>query len=98
MSLTAKDVADSPGSHVVEIYAKTFCWYCRAARRLLDAKGVQYHEINLGKEPARRVEMIERSLAATVPQIFIHGQCIGGYDELKALEEKGLLDPMLKVG
>lgn len=82
-------------THIVEMYTKTFCWYCRAARRLLDEKGVEYHEVNLDQEPGRREEMIERSSGKTVPQIFIRGQAIGGYDEMKALEEEGQLDELL---
>ncbi len=80
---------------IVEMYSKTFCWYCRAARRLLDAKGVDYHEINLDDAPERRQEMSERSSGTTVPQIFIRGQAIGGYDEMKLLDEQGVLDTLL---
>jgi glutaredoxin 3 len=40
--------------------------------------------------------MVDRSNGgATVPQIFIDGQHIGGSDELAALDARGGLDPML---
>ena len=32
----------------------------------------------------------------TVPQIFINGKGIGGFDSLWALEQKGELDQMVK--
>jgi glutaredoxin 3 len=31
----------------------------------------------------------------TVPEIFINGKIVGGYDELRALEAEGELDPLL---
>jgi glutaredoxin 3 len=47
-------------------------------------------------EPTRRKEMLGRAGGrASVPQIFIDGQHIGGCDELYALDAKGGLDPLL---
>ena len=40
-------------------------------------------------------EMIERSGRRTVPQIFIDGDGVGGYDDLAALEASGELDRLL---
>ena len=34
----------------------------------------------------------------TVPQIFIDGRHIGGYDDLMALNAEGKLDPLLNLG
>ncbi len=31
----------------------------------------------------------------TVPEIFVNGKIIGGYDELRALEDEGKLDELL---
>jgi glutaredoxin 3 len=84
-------------AHVL-MYTKTHCWYCRNARRLLGKKNVDYEEIDLNEHPERREEMLERSPASTVPQIFIDGEAIGGYDELKALDKAGELDPKLGIG
>jgi glutaredoxin 3 len=43
--------------------------------------------------------MVERSGGRqTVPQIFIDGRHIGGYDELSALDQRGELDPLLAAG
>jgi len=47
-------------------------------------------------EAGRRDEMIERSGGRrTVPQIFIDGRHIGGYDDLSALDRSGELDRLL---
>ncbi|WP_415184576.1 glutaredoxin 3 [Phaeovulum sp.] len=80
----------------VEIYTTRTCPYCIAAKKLLQSKGVNYTEIDVGKQPQKRAEMRERAHGRhTVPQIFIDGKHIGGCDELHALEHQGKLDPML---
>ncbi len=83
----------------VEIYTTLFCPYCARARALLERKGVDYTEIDIIEEPARRDEMIRRAGGrSTVPQIFIDGEHIGGSDELVALDRAGNLDPKLGIG
>jgi glutaredoxin 3 len=66
------------------------------AKRLLREKGVAFVEIDVGRAPARRAEMTERSGGGlTVPQVFIGGEPVGGCDDLYALERAGALDGML---
>jgi glutaredoxin 3 len=78
------------------LYSTEFCGYCRAAKNLLRAKSLEYEEIDVGFDPAKRDEMVERAHGArTVPQIFIHGRHVGGYAELAALEREGNLDDWL---
>ncbi len=80
----------------IEIYSKDTCPYCTMAKRLLDNKGQEWEEINLTKDPGRTDEMIERSGGRmTVPEIFIDGKLIGGFDDLAALESAGELDKLL---
>lgn len=80
----------------VEIYTTPFCGYCHAAKRLLTAKGVAFHEIDVSGDPELRMAMMDRAGGRrTVPQIFIDGTHVGGSDELHALERDGRLDPML---
>lgn len=80
----------------VEIYTTPMCPFCWRAKHLLESKNVDYDEINLWSERARRQEMVDRAEGrTTVPQIFIGGQGIGGSDELAALEQAGELDRLL---
>ncbi len=80
----------------VIVYSQPFCGYCSAAKRLLKEKGAAYTEIDVMFDPARRSEMLERSGGRrTVPQIFIDGRHVGGYDDLSALDEAGELDRLL---
>ena len=79
----------------VIVYSQPFCGYCSAAKRLLNEKGAAFTEIDVMAEPGRRDEMIARSGRRTVPQIFIDGRHIGGYDDLSALDRAGELDGLL---
>ena len=80
----------------VEIYTRPFCSYCTRAKRLLDSKGIDYDEHQLGFGGADREEMVRRASGRfTVPQIFIGGHHIGGCDDLMELERGGELDALL---
>lgn len=80
----------------VEIYTSPLCGFCHAAKRLLTQKGTSFVEVDLAKNPNKRDEMLKRANGRhTVPQIFIGGTHVGGYDDLAALDSAGKLDPML---
>lgn len=70
----------------VEIYTTASCPFCVRAKRLLDARGIPYDEVNVGRDAALRAELVRRTGRRTVPQIFVDGQPIGGYEELAALD------------
>ena len=80
----------------VEIYTSPLCGFCHAAKRLLTQKGVNFSEVNVLAQPARKAEMIQRANGGrTVPQIFVGDAHVGGCDELYALERAGKLDSLL---
>lgn len=80
----------------VIIYTTNYCPYCVKAKQLLHNKGVEFEEIDLSNDDAGRLELVKKSGGRkTVPQIFIDGQHIGGYDDLHALDAKKELDPLL---
>ncbi len=80
----------------VEIYVTNYCPYCVKAKRLLDAKDINYTTIDVTGDDAAREALVKKSGGRmTVPQIFINDQAIGGCDDLYELEEKGSLDKLL---
>lgn len=80
----------------VQIYTKYTCGFCMAAKRLLTSKGISFEEVDILDHPERRPEMIQRAGGrSTVPQIFIDGQHLGGYDDLAAAEGAGRLNKLL---
>jgi len=80
----------------VEVYTTSFCPFCTRAKSLLKSKGVEFIEIDVTEDAELRQKMVELSGGRrTVPEIFINDKIVGGYDELKSLDEAGKLDPML---
>jgi glutaredoxin 3 len=80
----------------VELYSTTYCPFCVRAKALLESKGVAFTEIDVTNDSAMRERMVVLAGGRrTVPEIFINGRIIGGYDELRALEAAGKLDKLL---
>ena len=67
------------------MYTTPWCGYCVRAKALLEAKGLEYEEIDLDDDPAFRRTVHEATGGWTVPQIVIDGKPIGGYVELARL-------------
>jgi glutaredoxin 3 len=81
---------------IVMMYSTAVCPYCINAERLLASKGVkEIDKIRVDLHPEQRLEMMEKTGRRTVPQIFINNQHIGGFDELRALDLSGGLEPLL---
>ena len=79
----------------VVMYATNWCGYCARARQLFAAKGVAFTEIDVDAVDGARAEMRSRSGRTSVPQIFVGERHLGGYDDTKALDDKGELDRLL---
>ena len=77
------------------MYTTRWCAYCIAARGLLDSLGTRYEDIDVGGNPGLRAEMERRSGRYTVPQIWIGGRHVGGFDDIDALHRRGMLLPLL---
>lgn len=99
---TAKLAACLQGSSptvLVEMYSLPNCPYCRYAKTMLDQMGAEVKVLDLKQNPDLRHNFLERTGGKTsVPQIFIDGHHVGGYDRLKALNRKGKLECYLKCG
>lgn len=81
----------------VIVYATRFCPYCMMARRLLNKKGIEFTEISVSGDTALWDDMEQKSGRNTVPQIFINGESVGGYDDIAALDREGDLDQKLGI-
>ncbi|MFA6986488.1 MAG: glutaredoxin 3 [Arenimonas sp.] len=79
----------------VIMYTTAICPYCVAAKNFLKSRGAAYREVRVDIDPAARALMMETSRRTSVPQIFINGLHVGGYEELVALDRSGDLQPML---
>lgn len=79
----------------VLMYTTAWCPYCNRARALFQQKGVAYKDIDVEQVEGARDEMRARSGRNTVPQIFVGELHLGGYDDTRALDQKGELDKLL---
>ena len=82
----------------ITMYTTAVCPYCVAAKNFLKNKGVDYSEVRIDTDPARRQEMLDRARRTSVPQIFIGETHVGGFDDMVALDRAGGLKPLLEGG
>jgi glutaredoxin 3 len=67
-----------------------------AAERLLLSKGVtEINKIRVDLQPEQRIEMMQKTGRRTVPQIYIDDRHVGGFEDLRALDVAGGLNPLL---
>jgi glutaredoxin 3 len=82
----------------VLMYSTAICPYCTRAESYLRSKGVaEIDKVRVDLDPARRVEMMQRTGRRTVPQIYIGDRHVGGYEDLVALDRAGGLAPLLSA-
>jgi glutaredoxin 3 len=74
------------------MYTTEWCGYCVRAKALLDARGLESEQIDLGADPAFRARLNELTGGWTVPQIVVDDRVIGGYAELRLLDRDGRLE------
>jgi glutaredoxin 3 len=79
----------------VKIYTTDWCGYCSSALRLLRSKGVTFEQVDVDGNPQLRRWLRDVTGRTTVPQIFIDGNPIGGFTDLRSLDQRGVLDRML---
>jgi glutaredoxin 3 len=65
------------------VWSKYQCPYCDQAKALLTQKGIQFEERKIGDGWTREDLLEAVPTARTVPQIFLEGELIGGFTELK---------------
>ena len=82
----------------VVLYTRDPCPFCTQAKSLLSAKGVDFEEIKMGDDENLQEEVQRLSGRRTVPQIFLDGKPLGGYQEIRALDATGELDELLASG
>jgi len=72
----------------IQVYTTRYCGFCDAAKRLLKERGLAFEEIDVS-DPEKKEALKARTGWRTVPQIFVDGELIGGYQELAAKDRAG---------
>ena len=81
----------------VVVYTTDYCPFCTRAKALLRSKQVDFEEIDVNRDPLLQDEVRRLSGRRTVPQIFVDGTSVGGFDELSELDAAGELDRLLGI-
>ena len=77
------------------MYTTDPCSFCTRVKQLLDARGVEFTEINLARDSAGRAELVERTGMMSFPQVLVDGELIGGFQETLAADQNGRLRELL---
>lgn len=78
------------------MYCTAVCPYCVRAEQLLQRKNIlEIEKIRVDLHPELRMAMMEKTGRRTVPQIYISGKYVGGYDDLVSLDHSGELNKLL---
>jgi glutaredoxin 3 len=79
----------------ITIYTTEPCSFCSRVKALLTARGFEFAEVNLSKDPAGRVELARKTGMMSFPQVLVDNQLLGGYAEVQAAADSGRLDDLL---
>ncbi len=79
----------------ITLYTTEPCSFCARVKGLLKARGVEFAEVNLSKDPQGRVELVGRTGMMTFPQVVVDGELLGGFNEVQAAVESGRFDELL---
>ncbi len=80
----------------ISIHTTDYCSFCTRTKGLLDSLGLAFEEYKVDREDIQAWQDLEkRSGLKTMPQIFIDELCIGGFQELHAMNESGELKKIL---
>ena len=70
----------------VRLFTRNFCSWCIEAKEWLDARGIAYQLLDVGRDPTAHREMVALSNQPRVPVIEVDGHVLAdfGPDELEA--------------
>ena len=80
----------------ISIHTTDYCSFCTQAKGLLKSLDLSFEEHKVDREDIQAWQALEKkSGMKTVPQIFIDDLCIGGFQELHAMNQSGELKKIL---
>ena len=80
------------------VYKTERCGYCSAAiRYLTEKKGARVEIVDITGDFEARSALVANSGQRTVPQIWVGETHVGGFDDLRAMDMAGRLDPLLEA-
>ena len=88
------EVMSQTGTQIT-VYTTEPCSFCARVKGLLRARGLEFTEVNLVKDPIGRVELASRTGMMSFPQVVVGEELLGGYAETLSALESGRLEELL---
>lgn len=79
----------------IKMIKKNPCPYCDRALNFFEEKGLEVEVVDLTNNLKELQTLKEQTGWATVPMIFINEKLIGGYNDMRGLEDSGELDKLV---
>jgi len=79
----------------IVVYTTEPCSFCGRVKQLLKARGIEYTEVNLARDPAGRAALVELTGMMSFPQVVIRGDVLGGFQETLQADQSGRLRELL---
>jgi len=86
--------------HPVIVFSKSWCPYCTKAKNAFTAEGAEFAVLELDQRAdgdELQNALHEKTGVRTVPRVFISGQCVGGGDDVNALQRTGKLSELVQA-
>jgi glutaredoxin 3 len=78
------------------IYVKHLSPHCWRAKRLFSRKGYAFEVVKVSSDRELPAPPTQTTVNATVPQVFVDGRLVGGFDVIKALNRTGEIDRLVQ--
>jgi glutaredoxin 3 len=79
----------------ITVYTTEPCSFCTRVKGLLEAHGAEFAEVNLSKDPAGRIALVQRTGMMSFPQVLVGDRLLGGFAEVQAAADSGQLEELL---
>jgi glutaredoxin 3 len=79
----------------ITVYSTDPCSFCTRVKGLLEARGLDFTEVNLSKDPVGRMELVSKTGMMSFPQVLVGERLVGGFAELQAAVDDGRLEELL---
>ena len=80
----------------VTVYARAFCTRTWRVKRLLRRKGYYFSVVDGAQYESSWCPLGSSIGSKTLPQVFVAGRLVGGFDEITALDRSGILDRLVR--
>jgi glutaredoxin 3 len=79
----------------ITVYTTEPCSFCNRVKGLLKARGIEFAEVNLSKDPDGRLELARKTGMMSFPQVLVGERLLGGYAEVQQAADDGSLEDLL---